>query len=684
MKRINILLLAMMGMIALTWTSCNDSIEYTPAGPENGAYFSNNDPTTITLDGTSGIFSVTVYRTSTDETGEAAVQAEVSEGAAGLFTVPSSVSFAEGAESATLNINFNNVVRGTRYQITLTLGTGTPYGNATQTFTVSYPEEVEVWDVVSTEAILIDNMFSAFGVTNLQITGITVEKNPNANQYRFRSPYDNDYFASLFGAGIYPDDYETPYIILDGEAYAEADPGSYYIASSALGFQMVNGEGPQMDESWNTFGSIAGNLATGDGPITPPNSQYPLGTYNEATKMFDLGAVYHNIGSYGYFTMNAGSFELYLDPALMTVDYDRDYTWYDVYNAAGTFSSKLSGDHEWQQPVQRSVEDPTFYRFPSLYAQGVHIYFNYDAEAGTLTMPRMQPTGLTTNIGNQAIYVSGVLGGLSIDAENPNLLHLNLSFTLADEDGNTTAELTQAAETFAWGQGVYDNFTKNATMDDYVGSWTTTMTDGESTMSVPVTVTKVKDEEGGEHLLASGLSGVDVEGFNDTVELLYDEESGYALFVFQGSGAFPADTDDEGNTVYYASYAAPYYSQTGAPDLSGEDVLVGGLTENGELRFADNLTNSSLYDGIIFMVTPDGSQLYLLSGYWAGLAWVAETTTAFQQLVPLKSMKTVSTQKTTVSRRTYETTLNVQSGTRTCSKQVNVPMQGKQFFEVEK
>ena len=40
-------------------------------------------------------------------------------------------------------------------------------------------------------------------------------------------------------------------------------------------------------------------------------------------------------------------------------DYDRDYTWYDVYNAAGTFTSELA-EGQWQQPVQRAAEDPTY------------------------------------------------------------------------------------------------------------------------------------------------------------------------------------------------------------------------------------------------------------------------------------------------------------------------------------
>lgn len=690
MKTINTYLLALMAFVGLTWTACSDSVDYDPGmlAEGNGAYFATNAPTGVTLDGTDGTFSVNIYRSVTAGAAEVSLSSLVGEGGEGLFTIPSTAGFADGADNTTINIAYKGIVRGTRYQITLSVGDGTPYGSSTLTLTVTYPEEEEVWDVVSTEAILIDNLFSAFSVRNVQISGITVEKNPdpNVNQYRFRSPYDNGYFTAIYAMTVFPSDYKTPYIILDGDAYAEEEPGSYYIAPTNLGFQMVNGEGPKMDETWETFGSVAGNLSTSAGPVTPPNAQYPLASYDEATKMFDLGAVFHQIGGYGYGVINAGNMRLYLDPDLMVPDYDRDYTWYDVYAAAGTFQSELAGQ-QWQQPVQRAQEDPTFYRLPSVYAPNVHIYFNYDAENGTFSMPRGQKTGLKTNVGEQDIYVSGVPGGFAIDDENPNLMHFNMSFYLADEDGNLTAELTQSDETFLWGQGVYDDFAKNTKMDDYVGNWTVTLTDGQDIVDVPVTVAKVKDQQGGDHLLAAGLSGAYSETYNDAVELVYDAESGYTLFMFQQSGNFPADIDEEGNPVYYASYAAPFNSELGAPDVSGADVLVGGLTADGQLQFADNLTNSMPYDGMIYMVTPDGANLYLLTGFWNLLTWDPYTGSGEQvqqKLAPMKTMKMVKKAGKAMPRREYKTTIDLQPKAKSYSMQVTSPASASEFRAVKK
>ena len=146
-----------------------------------------------------------------------------------------------------------------------------------------------VWEVVSTNATLIDNMFEAFGATGVKLTGITVEKHPELNKYRFKSPYDNSYFNSLFGIGtLLPDDFKLPYIELDGNTY----PGGYYITVTKLGWKMVNGVGPEANSDWGTFGSVYGNLSEDLGT-------YPLGSYNDAEKVFDLGALFFCIDDSG-------------------------------------------------------------------------------------------------------------------------------------------------------------------------------------------------------------------------------------------------------------------------------------------------------------------------------------------------------------------------------------------------
>lgn len=643
MKKLNTYLLALMGVFALTWSACTDSYDYDPAPGINGEgiYFPSSVKTSIILDGTEGSFTLDVQRTKSEGAAEAAVMAEFSEGGAGVFSVPAKISFADGKAETTLTVNYSNLVRGTDYKVALAFSDGTPYGNSSLTFSVLYPAEVvEEWITVSKEAVLIDNMFSAFNVKNFMISGITVEKEKNTNKYRFSSPYTTQYFTAIGGGIAFPADYKYPYIIFDGEAYKDKAPGQYYIPQTALGFKMVNGAGPSLDDTWNTFGSVAGNLSTSAGPIEPGTTAYPMVTYDSNTKMFNLGKVYHNIGEYGFF-MPDGML-LYLDPTLMAPDFDRDYTWNDIKDAAGYFTSEIA-DESWTQAVQQAKEDPTFYRFTSLYAKDVHIYFNYDADKRILTMPKMQPTGLTT-FGNK-IYVDAVPGKCTVDEDKK--LTFVLSFYLTNEEGNKTAELMQSTETFLWGKGPLDKLEKGKKIGDYVGTWLAPLTNGKNGGNLPVTVTKADETT----LLVQGLSLLD--DYDDTMKLGYDAETGYLNFQFQQVASI------QGNY----GFVAPFNSVEENVDTSGSETLIGGITKEGILTFINDPSNSGTYDAMVYIVSPDGKQLGFMTGYWNGLEWgTANQKTSYSSLRVINfanGLKRVDTQLT--PRRTYKTELNLKA-----------------------
>lgn len=645
MKKLNTYLLALMGVFALTWSACTDSIDYDAAPGVNGegVYFPSSVKTSITLDGTAGSFTLDVQRTKSAGAVDAELTADFSEGGSDVFSVPAKVSFPDGETESNVTINYNSLVRGTTYKVTLTFTDGTPYGSSSLTFSILYPAEIiEEWEQISEEAVLIDNMFSLFGVENYMIPAkIVVEKEKNSNKYRFKSPYDNAYFMEVYGEGIYPADFVAPYIILDGETYKAEAPGAYYIASTNLGFQMVNGAGPKYDPSWNTFGSVAGNLSSGGSPIPPTSTDFPLGKYDSKTKMFDLGAVYHQIGEYGFATMEPGLFTLYLDPSLMSPDYDRDYTWNSVNDAAGYFTSKIAGE-SWTQAVEQAEEDETFYRFPSLYAENIPIYFNYDAEKGTLTLPKQQPTGLTT-YGNK-IYVDAVPGKCTVDTEN-NKFTFVLSFYLVDEDGKKTAELMQSTETFLWGQGPLDQLVKGKKIGDYIGTWAVPLTDGSQSGKVPVTITKGDDAT----LLVKGLSLL--EDYDDTMQLDYDSETGYLSFAFQQVASIDG----------YYGFVAPFNSATSSVGTKAGESLVGGLTKDGVLTFLNNPANTGVYDSMVYLVSPDGKNIQFMSGYWNALAWAsANAASSSSSLETLKfNTNSKSVEKNIVPKRIYKTELNL-------------------------
>lgn len=640
MKRINTLLLALLSVVALTWTSCNDSIEYTPVGPVEGAgvYFPTSTRTSYELEGTQGDITLSVMRTDSVGALDATLSTTFSEGGESVFTVPASVSFADGASTSSMTISYDNLVRGTTYTVTMTFDEGTPYSNSSLTLTFLYPEEVVYeWETVSEQALYTDNIFSMYGGTNYYVSDVVVEKANGYDMYRFKSPYNNDYMADMWGIeNFFPEDFEFPYIVLDGETYE----GKWYIAPTALGFKMVDGQGPEVDASWNTFGSIAGNLSTSAGPIGPDDTTYPLGTYDSRKQLFDFGATYHNLDGYGFYIISSGSFTLALDPALLEADYDRDYTWHDVPEASGLFTSELIGE-SWIQAVQQSEEDPTFYRMPNLYsnAEKAHVYFYIDEE-GTVSVPRGQDTGLTT-FGNM-VRLEGTPNRSSYNSETGEL---TLAFTLylSNEDGDNLADLTQVTETFLWGQS--SEFVA-ADITDFVGNWDVTFDSSDGGGESTVVITQADATT----LKVQGLSLMDPAEYDDTMYLDYDAASGQVGFSFQQVASIDG---------YYA-FVAPFISTAGRLNT---ESLVGGLTRNGTLKFTDAPTNQGSYDSMIYLISPDGQQFGMMTGYWNYLEWQPSTETAStRSMMKFEAPKTF---KPTVKqgfkpRRTYKTELNIQ------------------------
>ena len=634
-------------VLVLGFSACTDDVDYAPVGPVEGegVYFSPNAQTAYTLDGTSGSITLDVMRTYTEAAAEVSLSATYSEGA-DLFTVPSTVSFAADSQTSTVTLNYNNLERGTTYTVTLSLGEGTPYGQSEITLTLLYPEEVLLqWEVVSENAVLTDNLFSGFGVKDLTITGIVVEKEANSNQYRFRSPYDNSYFQYVYGMSIFPADFEAPYIVLDGDTYADA---GYYIAPTALGFVMVNGEGPEVNSTWNCFGSIAGNLSTADGPIQPGNPSYPLGSFDEAKQMFDFGTCYFNIEDAGApYYLTATGFELWLDPTLMETDYDRDFTWVDVPEAAGLFTSEMAGQ-SWVQAVQVAQEDPTFYRFPNLYAGGEksHLYFYLDTENDNLvSIPSGQNWVGLTSFG-QTVWVEGTRGS-SYDPETGTLT-LALNLYLADANGEKAYDLGQFTETFLWGKT--SEFAE-ADITDYVGNWLVTFDSSQGGGQSLVSITQEDDVT----LKVQGLSLMDPAEFDDTMYLDYDPASGQVSFFFQQMASTVMIED-----VPYMAFVSPFDYTT---NMLGMEGFIGGLTSNGVLKFTDAPTNEGTYNSMVYLVTPDGSSFNFLTGYWNYLEWEPYTETASTK--PMLQFEAPKTFKPTLKqgmtpRRTYKPELKLQ------------------------
>ena len=124
-------------MLSVVLSACS-SDEYdwaTVSG--NQVYFSNETPESFELSTTSTTFEVPIYRVKTDEAITVPVTATLQDGS--IFTVPSSVSFAQGEKEAKIAISYDpsKITYGTYEDITLSIADSTyttAYGYGSLTF----------------------------------------------------------------------------------------------------------------------------------------------------------------------------------------------------------------------------------------------------------------------------------------------------------------------------------------------------------------------------------------------------------------------------------------------------------------------------------------------------------------------------------------------------------------------
>lgn len=661
----------MMGACALTLGACVDEVPSDDFGPSpavesNGVYFPNtmqtsyelgeaNEPAEVTEK--TGSFTLPVERTNPDQAVTIEVTTEMDAETAAVFSVPTSVTFEAGSATSELVVNYTAAQRGVTYKLNISFGEGTEYAASYQTITALYPA-LEIWEPISTEAVLVDQMFSMFGASDVVIEGLTVEKLQGKYRYRFRSPYDDtprientdgslySYWYYMWGVSkLMEDGFELPYIVLDGEAYLPAkDDGSreytdeelaeldeslrlYYIAPTALGFRMENGVGCFFDATWNAFGSVAYNLGNSSGAFT--EEDYPLGSYNKSKEMFDFGAVYHNIDDGGdYFYPIDGGFELWLNPAKMTVVYDRDYQpWESASDMAGAMVSQFVGRTYNVQVDQGTLpegETDPIYRLVSPYAKGVNIAFFHNKETGSLRVPKGQATGLST-YGND-IYVD--VTRATYDAElNAYTFICQFYYNMADGDKTTKAILAEVTETFRPGWEPIDDL-QGKPIDEYVGMYLTDFTylnDG-STITQRLTITKKNDLE----LVVNGLAPAAAQqlGYDPDFVLQYDPETGQVA-------AMPQQVDD---FMGMQVIGLPGYLDGGSIYGSENDMIVGGFNEDGDLELLNPLTNEGEYQFIYFAMT-DGSILdpYVCSLTWTPYVPEAGQAATAQQLAPAEN-----------------------------------------------
>lgn len=166
-------------------TACTDEVGYDAAGKETNAqaYFSKDDESLIDLEENQNSFTINVYRATAD--GSSTVNV-ASEDASGLFSIPSSVTFADGQTVAPLVVTFDfaQLTAEQQYPLTLTLDENatTTYGKQSATYTVQYAP----WS--AKESFATGTFHSSYWGDYYEWEGVTIYKsvslvNPDKERY---------------------------------------------------------------------------------------------------------------------------------------------------------------------------------------------------------------------------------------------------------------------------------------------------------------------------------------------------------------------------------------------------------------------------------------------------------------------------------------------------------------------
>lgn len=308
------------------FASCSDDDDYVPAVVPGNAqvYFSNAQESTVNIVEDQTEFDVLVLRQDTE--GELTVSIQAND-PSGIFTIPSTVTFADTEATANLHItyDFADIEGNVRYPISLKIDEkdATLYGDASTSFVVLYAPWKSIGECKYTDAYI----SSLYNVPEVPTYMVEVEESmTQPGLYRLVNPY-----GAAFPYNE-PGDYDADnnyYLTINA-----VDPTKVYIEESPTGMNWGDGE--------FVFFSIAG-LRVAQGNLAAAEGNY--GTVKDGVITFPKGSLLAAIGSDGWYTCNSnGKFKLVLPGGV-----DGDYS----------VSAPLAGIIDYVGGVKKAVVEVT-------------------------------------------------------------------------------------------------------------------------------------------------------------------------------------------------------------------------------------------------------------------------------------------------------------------------------------
>ena len=230
----NKLFLGLLAFAAMAFVGCKDedTVGYVPVeGPQ--VYFSTELPSQYELSKAESSFTIPVTRVDSVGALTVPVTAVLPDGS--IFTVSSSVTFADGQKTADLVISYNpdDVVYGEYSDLTVQIGdesVTTPYGQQSFTFSAG----ATAWVSMGTGTYR-DDLFTAWYDIDNQVYEVEIEKNiVEEGMYRIVNPYGENYPYNDPGDWDTSKDY---YMVIDA-----TDPDYVWIPEFHTGVDWGKGE----------------------------------------------------------------------------------------------------------------------------------------------------------------------------------------------------------------------------------------------------------------------------------------------------------------------------------------------------------------------------------------------------------------------------------------------------------
>lgn len=288
---------AAVALVCTTLVACEEKfVEYDPAAMESTAqvYFSKDTATTFDILQAEQV-EIPVMRAVTAGALDVAITATVDEAHQGLFNIPSSVSFADGENAATLVITFDpaDLEYGESYPITLQIAADkiTDYGKDLINLVLDYPEPLKS---LGMGLFTDDAMGPLFGYSAETFEVEIIENTVNPNVLYAKNAYGGQYWIDVFGA---PDSFkDMPDRLLEFDI---TDPNKVQIKKQSLGVDLGYGT----------------NYI-----FTDYTGKSEFGTFKDGIISFPVGSVYIEDDDGAYAMNRSGLFRLVM-PGVELADY---------------------------------------------------------------------------------------------------------------------------------------------------------------------------------------------------------------------------------------------------------------------------------------------------------------------------------------------------------------------------